>query len=54
MAIPNITPPTGAWKTVKDLIADTVGPMAVLGIAAGKFVSASAGAALNAQKMQQA
>lgn len=54
MAIPNITPPTGAWKTVKDLIADTVGPMAVLGAAASTFVKASAGAALNAQKMQQA
>lgn len=54
MAIPNITPPTGAWKTVKDLIADTVGPMGVLAIAAGAFVKASAGAALNAQRMAEA
>jgi len=47
-------PPTGAWKIVKDLIADTVGPMAVLTGVAAKFVSASAGAALNAEKMQRA
>jgi hypothetical protein len=55
MALPgNITPPTGAWKLVKDLVADTVGPMAVLAAGAGAFVKASAGAALNAQQMQQA
>jgi hypothetical protein len=55
MALPgNITPPTGSWKLVKDLVADTVGPMAVLAAGAGAFVKASAGAALNAQKMQQA
>jgi hypothetical protein len=47
-------PPAGAWKLVKDIVADTVGPMALLGVAAGKFVSASAGAALNAEKMRQA
>lgn len=42
------------WKTIKGLVADTVGPMALLGIAAQKFVSASAGAALNAQRMAEA
>jgi len=44
----------GAWKTVKDLVADTVGPMGLLAIAAGAFVKASAGAALNAQRMAEA
>ena len=44
----------GAWKTVKDLVADTVGPMGLLSIAATAFVKASAGAALNAQKMAEA
>jgi hypothetical protein len=53
MAINIPTPPADTWKTVKGLIADTVGPMALLGIAAQKFVSASAGAALNARRMQQ-
>jgi hypothetical protein len=47
-------PPSQGWKLVRDMVADTVGPMAVLGIAAQKFVTASAGAALNAQKMQEA
>ena len=47
-------PPDGAWKTVRGLVADTIGPMALLTGAAMKFVSASAGAALNAQKMQAA
>ena len=47
-------PPSQAWKLVKSLVADTVGPMAILAYGAQKFVSASAGAALNAQKMQQA
>lgn len=46
-------PPTGAWKTIKGMIADTIGPMAILGIAAQKFVSASKEAATNAQRMQQ-
>ena len=55
MALPGkITPPTGAWKLVRELVADSVGPMAVLAVGAGAFVKASAGAALNAQKMQQA
>ena len=44
----------GAWKTVKDIVADTVGPMGLLAIAAGSFVKASAGAALNAQRMAEA
>jgi hypothetical protein len=44
----------GAWKTVKYLVADTVGPMGLLAIAAGAFVKASAGAALNAQRMAEA
>ena len=44
----------GAWKTVKELVADTIGPMGVLSIAAGAFVKASAGAALNAQRMAEA
>jgi hypothetical protein len=44
----------GAWKTIKGMVADTVGPMAILGIAAQKFVTASAGAALNAQRMAEA
>ena len=44
----------GAWKTIRDLVADTVGPMGVLAIAAGAFVKASAGAALNAQRMAEA
>jgi hypothetical protein len=36
------------------MIADTVGPMGALAIAAGAFVKASAGAALNAQRMAEA
>lgn len=55
MAIPpNITPPTGAWTTVKDLVKDTIGPMGALGIAASAFVKATAGAALNAEKLRRA
>lgn len=56
MQIPGIDPDKlkGGWKMVRDMIADTVGPMALLGIAAQKFVAASAGAALNAQKMAEA
>lgn len=52
MQIPGVS--AGAWKTIKGLVADTVGPMALLGVAAQKFVSASAGAALNAQRMAEA
>lgn len=56
MNIPGIDPDKlkGGWKTVRDLISDTVGPMGVLAIAAGAFVKASAGAALNAQRMAEA
>lgn len=54
MAIPNITPPTGAWTTVKNLVKDTIGPMGALGIAASAFVKATAGAALNAEKLRRA
>ena len=43
-----------AAKFLREAIADSVGPMAVLAIGAGAFVKASAGAALNAQKMAQA
>lgn len=53
-AMKSPAPPSQGWKLVRDMVADTVGPMAVLGIAAQKFVTASAGAALNAQKMQEA
>jgi len=52
MQIPGVS--AEVWKTIKGLVADTVGPMALLGIAAQKFVSASAGAALNAQRMAEA
>jgi hypothetical protein len=56
MNIPGIDPNKlkGGWKMVRDMIADTVGPMGVLAIAAGAFVKASAGAALNAQRMAEA
>lgn len=56
MQIPGIDPDKlkGGWKMVRDMIADTVGPMGVLAIAAGAFVKASAGAALNAQRMAEA
>lgn len=56
MNIPGVDPDKlkGGWKMVRDLIADTVGPMGVLAIAAGAFVKASAGAALNAQRMAEA
>jgi hypothetical protein len=56
MNIPGIDPDKlkGGWKMVQDMIADTIGPMAVLGIAAQKFVAALGGAALNAQKMAEA
>jgi hypothetical protein len=56
MQIPGIDPAKAAsgWKTVKNLVADVVGPMAVLGIAAQKFVSLTAGAALNAEKLRRA
>jgi hypothetical protein len=56
MNIPGIDPNKlkGGWKMVRDLIADTVGPMGLLAIAAGSFVKASAGAALNAQRMAEA
>jgi hypothetical protein len=56
MQIPGIDPNKlkGGWKMVRDLIADTVGPMGLLAIAAGSFVKASAGAALNAQRMAEA
>lgn len=56
MQIPGIDPDKAAsgWKTVKNLVADVVGPMAVLGIAAQKFVSLTAGAALNAEKLRRA
>lgn len=47
-------PPSQGWKLVRDMVADTVGPMAILAIAAQKFIAASAGAALNAQRMQEA
>ena len=43
----------GGWKVVKGLIADTVGPLALLAAAGSAFVKASAGAALNAARMQQ-
>ena len=42
------------WTLVKGLIADTIGPMAILAAAGSAFVKASAGAALNAARMQQA
>ena len=44
MQIPGIDPNKlkGGWKMVRDLIADTVGPMGLLAIAAGSFVKASA------------
>ena len=56
MQIPGVDPDKlkGGWKMVRDMIADTVGPMGVLAIAAGAFVKASAGAALNAQRMAEA
>ena len=53
-AMKSPSPPSQGWKLVRDMVADTVGPMAILAIAANKFVTASAGAALNAQKMQEA
>jgi len=43
----------GGWKVVQGLIADTIGPMALLAAAGSAFVKASAGAALNAARMQQ-
>ena len=46
--------PTDSWKTLKGLINETVGPLAVLTYGATKFVSALAGAALNAEKMRAA
>jgi len=56
MNIPGIDPDKlkGGWKMVRDMIADTVGPMGLLAIAAGSFVKASAAAALNAQRMAEA
>lgn len=54
MASPTIQPPSAAWKTVKGLIADTVGPMAILAAAGQSFIKSSAGAALNAARMQKA
>jgi len=56
MQIPGIDPAKAAsgWKTVKNLIADTVGPMAVLAIGAQKFLSLTSGAALNAEKLRKA
>jgi len=56
MQIPGIDPAKAAsgWKTVKGIIADTVGPMAVLAIGAQKFLSLTSGAALNAEKLRKA
>ena len=56
MQIPGVDPDKAAsgWRTVKGLIADTVGPMAVLAIGAQKFMSLTAGAALNAEKLRKA
>lgn len=56
MQIPGVDPDKAAsgWKTVKGIIADTVGPMAVLAIGAQKFISLTAGAALNAEKLRKA
>jgi hypothetical protein len=42
------------WTLIRGLIADTVGPLALLAGAGSAFVKASAGAALNAARMQQA
>ena len=56
MQIPGVDPAKAAsgWKTVKGIIADTVGPMAVLAIGAQKFLSLTSGAALNAEKLKKA
>ena len=56
MQIPGVDPDKAAsgWRTVKGIIADTVGPMAVLAIGAQKFISLTAGAALNAEKLRKA
>lgn len=56
MQIPGVDPDKAAsgWKTVKGIIADTVGPMAVLAIGAQKFLSLTSGAALNAEKLRKA
>lgn len=56
MQIPGVDPAKAAsgWKTVKGIIADTVGPMAVLALGAQKFLSLTSGAALNAEKLRKA
>lgn len=46
-------PPVASWKNLRDIVADTVGPMALLGAAAAKFVSISRNAAMNAEKLQR-
>ena len=54
MAMPIPNPPVSKWTTVRNVIADIVGPMAVLAIGAQKFISLSSGAALNAEKLRKA
>jgi hypothetical protein len=49
-----VNPPPRGGFNIKQLLNDTVGPMAALTIGATAFVKAMAGAALNAEKMQAA
>jgi hypothetical protein len=46
--------PTEPWKAFKNILAETVGPIAVLGIASQKLLSTIASTAMNAKKLQDA